>query len=107
MRTNQTNNSSILSFGDSSLRTFTKKHYQYTGKEKDAESGLYYYGARYYPTAHLFTGIEQRGEVLRKYFLGLNITSYLEQLRKTETVSSITHKYINTIIQKSIKSEKD
>ena len=35
-------------FGDSSLRTFTKKRYRYTGKEKDAESGLYYYGARYY-----------------------------------------------------------
>jgi RHS repeat-associated protein len=35
-------------FGDSSLRTFTKKRYQYTDKEKDAESGLYYYGARYY-----------------------------------------------------------
>jgi len=35
-------------FGDSSLRTFTKKRYRYVGKEKDAESGLYYYGARYY-----------------------------------------------------------
>ncbi len=35
-------------FGDSSLRTWTKKRYQYIGKEKDAESGLYYYGARYY-----------------------------------------------------------
>ncbi|TXH55272.1 MAG: RHS repeat-associated core domain-containing protein, partial [Bacteroidia bacterium] len=35
-------------FGDSSLRTFTKKRYRYSGKEKDAESGLYYYGARYY-----------------------------------------------------------
>ncbi|MCB0482670.1 MAG: DUF3380 domain-containing protein, partial [Flavobacteriales bacterium] len=35
-------------FGDSSLRTFTKKRYQYVGKEKDSESGLYYYGARYY-----------------------------------------------------------
>jgi RHS repeat-associated protein len=35
-------------FGDSSLRTFTKKRYRYTGKEKDIESGLYYYGARYY-----------------------------------------------------------
>lgn len=35
-------------FGDSSLRTWTKKRYQYVGKEKDAESGLYYYGARYY-----------------------------------------------------------
>lgn len=35
-------------FGDSSLRTFTKKRYRYCGKEKDEESGLYYYGARYY-----------------------------------------------------------
>ncbi len=35
-------------FGDSSLRTFTKKRYRFTGKEKDLESGLYYYGARYY-----------------------------------------------------------
>ena len=35
-------------FGDSSVRTFDKKRYRYTGKEKDAESGLYYYGARYY-----------------------------------------------------------
>lgn len=35
-------------YGDSSLRTFTKKRYRYTGKEKDAESGLYHYGARYY-----------------------------------------------------------
>ena len=35
-------------FGDSSLRTFTLKRYRYIGKEKDLESGLYYYGARYY-----------------------------------------------------------
>ena len=35
-------------FGDSSLRTFSSKRYRYVGKEKDAESGLYYYGARYY-----------------------------------------------------------
>ncbi len=35
-------------FGDSSLRTFTKKRYRYVGKEKDLESGLYYYGARYF-----------------------------------------------------------
>ncbi len=35
-------------FGDSSLRTFTYKRYRYVGKEKDGESGLYYYGARYY-----------------------------------------------------------
>lgn len=35
-------------FGDSSVRTWGAKRYRYTGKEKDAESGLYYYGARYY-----------------------------------------------------------
>lgn len=35
-------------FGDSSLRTFSKKRYRYVGKEKDSESGLYYYGMRYY-----------------------------------------------------------
>ncbi len=35
-------------FGDSSLRTFTYKRYRYVGKERDNESGLYYYGARYY-----------------------------------------------------------
>ena len=35
-------------FGDTSLRTYSKKRYQYVGKEKDAESGLIYYGARYY-----------------------------------------------------------
>lgn len=35
-------------FGDSSLRTFSKKRYRYVGREKDLESGLYYYGARYY-----------------------------------------------------------
>jgi RHS repeat-associated protein len=35
-------------FGDASYRTFTYKRYRYVGKEKDQESGLYYYGARYY-----------------------------------------------------------
>ncbi len=35
-------------FGDASLRTYSYKRYQYVGKEKDQESGLIYYGARYY-----------------------------------------------------------
>ncbi|MCB9165205.1 MAG: VCBS repeat-containing protein [Flavobacteriales bacterium] len=35
-------------FGESSLRTFEYKRYRYVGKELDSESGLYYYGARYY-----------------------------------------------------------
>ena len=48
MRNLPTYSNTINPFGDSSLRTFTKKRYQYTGKEKDGESGLYYNGARYY-----------------------------------------------------------
>ena len=34
-----------LSFG-----SYTKKKYRYNGKEKDEESGLYYYAAKYYAT---------------------------------------------------------
>jgi RHS repeat-associated protein len=48
MRNLPTYSNTINPFGDSSLRTFTKKRYRYCGKEKDEESGLYYYGARYY-----------------------------------------------------------
>jgi len=35
-------------FGDTSFGAFAKKRYRYVGKEKNGESGLYYYGARYY-----------------------------------------------------------
>jgi RHS repeat-associated protein len=35
-------------FGETSLGSYEKKRYRYVGKERDEESGLYYYGARYY-----------------------------------------------------------
>jgi RHS repeat-associated protein len=35
-------------FGETSFGSFGKKRYRFCGKEKDVESGLYYYGARYY-----------------------------------------------------------
>jgi RHS repeat-associated protein len=35
-------------YGDTSFGSFAKKRYRYSGKEKDEESALYYYGARYY-----------------------------------------------------------
>jgi len=35
-------------FGDASLRTYSFKRYRYAGKEKDSESGLYYFGQRFY-----------------------------------------------------------
>jgi RHS repeat-associated protein len=35
-------------FGKTSFGRYAKKRYRFVGKEKDEESGLYYYGARYY-----------------------------------------------------------
>jgi RHS repeat-associated protein len=35
-------------FGETSFGSFARKRYRFCGKERDEESGLYYYGARYY-----------------------------------------------------------
>jgi len=35
-------------FGETSFGSYAKKRYRFCGKEKDEESGLYYYGVRYY-----------------------------------------------------------
>jgi RHS repeat-associated protein len=35
-------------FGETAFGSYGKKRYRYCGKGKDEESGLYYYGARYY-----------------------------------------------------------
>jgi RHS repeat-associated protein len=35
-------------FGETSFGSYAKKRYRFCGKERDDESGLYYYGARYY-----------------------------------------------------------
>jgi len=35
-------------FGETSFGSYAKKRYRFCGKEKDKESGMYYYGARYY-----------------------------------------------------------
>jgi len=35
-------------FGETSFGSYAKKRYRFCCKEKDEESGLYYYGARYY-----------------------------------------------------------
>jgi len=47
-RLNASNSGVIDRDGVASVRSFTYKRYRFTGKEKDSESGLYYYGARYY-----------------------------------------------------------
>ncbi|HRO76712.1 MAG TPA: RHS repeat-associated core domain-containing protein, partial [Crocinitomicaceae bacterium] len=35
-------------FGETSFGSYAKKRYKFSGKERDNESGFYYYGARYY-----------------------------------------------------------
>ena len=45
---NWINREEYFPYGETSFGSFARKRYRYTGKEKDAESGLYYYGARYY-----------------------------------------------------------
>jgi RHS repeat-associated protein len=42
------NREEFYPFGETSFGAFGKKRYRYVGKEKDEESGLYYYGARYF-----------------------------------------------------------
>ncbi len=35
-------------YGETSFGSYAKKRYRYNGKERDEETGFYYYGARYY-----------------------------------------------------------
>jgi RHS repeat-associated protein len=41
------NREEYFPYGETSFGSFTRKRYRYSGKERDEESGLYYYGARY------------------------------------------------------------
>ena len=41
-----TNREEFFAFGETSFGSFAKKRYRFCGKERDEESGLYYYGAR-------------------------------------------------------------
>jgi RHS repeat-associated protein len=45
---NWMNREEYTSYGETSFGGFARKRYQFTGKERDEESGLNYHGARYY-----------------------------------------------------------
>jgi RHS repeat-associated protein len=45
---NFVNREEFLPYGETSFGSYARKRYRLTGKERDAESGLYYHGARYY-----------------------------------------------------------
>lgn len=42
------NHEEYTPYGETSFGSFARKRYRFSGKERDEESGLYYYGARYY-----------------------------------------------------------
>ena len=42
------NKEEYYAFGETSFGSYAKKRYRFGGKERDEESGFYYYGARYY-----------------------------------------------------------
>jgi RHS repeat-associated protein len=42
------NHEEYTPYGETSFGSFARKRYRFTSKERDEESGLYYYGARYY-----------------------------------------------------------
>jgi RHS repeat-associated protein len=42
------NREEYLPYGETSFGSFARKRYRFTGKERDAETGFYYHGARYY-----------------------------------------------------------
>jgi len=44
---NWTNREEYFPYGETSLGSFRRKRYRFTGKERDEESGLNYHGARY------------------------------------------------------------
>jgi RHS repeat-associated protein len=51
-----------LPYGGTSFGGYARKRYRFTGKERDDESGLYYYGARYYlPWAARFASCDPAG----------------------------------------------
>lgn len=45
---NWINREEYFPYGETSLGSFARKRYRFTGKERDEESGLYYHGARSY-----------------------------------------------------------
>jgi RHS repeat-associated protein len=42
------NREEYFPYGETSFGSFAKKRYRFTGKEREEESGLYYFGARFY-----------------------------------------------------------
>jgi RHS repeat-associated protein len=58
------NREEFYPFGETSFGYQGKKRYRFTGKERDEESGLYYYGARYYmPWFARFSSTDQLAEL--------------------------------------------
>lgn len=57
------NQEEFYPFGDTSFGSYSRKRYRYNGKERDEETGLYYFGARYYaPHLARWIGCDPAGQ---------------------------------------------
>jgi RHS repeat-associated protein len=83
--------------------------YKFTGKERDKESGLFYYGARYYePVVGKFVGADPAGSDLDH--LQENILPYPQRLNVYAYVANNPFKYIDPdglklVVPKELKKE--
>ena len=67
------NREEYFPYGETSFGSFGKKRYRYSGKERDEESGLYYFGARYYlASLNRWASCDPAGTID-----GLNVYSYV------------------------------
>jgi RHS repeat-associated protein len=116
------NREEYFAYGETSFGSFGRKRYRYSGKERDEESGLYYYGARYLapwlarwvscdpigavdgPNLFLFTS----GNPIRFLDLDGTTSSSSEQLFQEELSRNdrLGHDYIDASIQAQRAREK-
>lgn len=69
------NREEYLAYGEASFGSFGRKRYRFTGNERDADSDLYYHGARYYaPWLGRWTSCDPAGAID-----GINIYLYARQ----------------------------
>ena len=73
---NLINREEYTPYGETSFGSFARKRYRFSGKERDEESGLYYFGARYY-AAWLGRWISADPKTVYELGADLNVYGYV------------------------------
>lgn len=88
------NREEYFPYGETSFGSFARKRYRYSGKERDEESGMYYYGARYFaPWIARWMSCDPRGRVngLNLFvFVSNNPKNYVDPRGTEEAVPPVT-----------------